>query len=108
MNLFSATLRLTGLSDSEASEWLSATLDKNVSARTLGKMKNGSTWVYEDVWDALNFLVDQIEDASEILIENNCPEDCLYESADALFDWPSARCVENVVVMTLSKLRLTP
>jgi len=104
MSLFAATLRVTGLSHKEASDYLSHMLDRTVSEQTVKDMSSGRSNVNQEVWMILRELYRKQIKASEAaldLIDEKDPDEVDYTASSGPLDWPSERVRENVAAMVL-------
>lgn len=104
MNTFSGILRITGLSQAEASDFLSGQLDRPISKDTIKSMCSGRTSIRQDVLDALRGLylaqTNAAEEAlnliDEMQAEHGPPESLDFSSHGRASEWPSLRVAENV------------
>ena len=102
MSLFSASLRLVGLSQAEASAWLSQELGRNVGINTVKNLSLGRSKVGQPIWAALQDLyqaqVRASEEALEIHNDSSATQVDLSAYGRAA-EWPSVRVFENVCAM---------
>ena len=104
MSLFSAALRVTGLSTKEASSFLSEQLGRTVSQQTVLDMSSGRSRVNPEVWEVLRTLYQMQVRASEEgldLINEHQPDEVEYTTVSGAGDWPSERVKLNTAAMVL-------
>jgi|GEM_PF-3032543 len=108
MSLFAAALRLTGLSQPEAADWLSDQLCRSVSLQTIKDMSSGRSKAHPDVWAALSSLHQQqlaaADEALDLIDEladahGEPPESLDFGSYGRASEWPSLRVAENTAAL---------
>lgn len=107
MSLFAAALRLTGLSQEEASAYLTDALGRPVSLDTIKKMSSGRDNINPDVWRTLSDLhitqVEAVEAALEqidgLVAEHGDDFELDLSGYGRAGEWPSLRVQQNTMAM---------